>query len=297
MLEKLKITKDLVSRLIASQFPQWKDLSIEQVLPGGWDNRIFRLGKNMLVRLPSSADYADKVKKEQYWLPKLAPLLPIAIPEPMAMGNPELGYPFHWSVYKWLEGETLANYENIDQINLANDLADFLISLHSIDTTGGPEAGKHNFYRGGSLSIYDSETRQAIKLLNGKIDNDIATKIWNDALKTTWNKPSVWVHGDISAGNLLVQNGQLSAVIDFGGLAIGDPACDLAIAWTFFNNDARSIFKNKLQLDEATWSRGRAWALWKALIVSAELTDTNIVEKKHSWNTISEIINDYRKSC
>lgn len=196
----------LVQRLIAEQFPQWQNLSIQQVLPGGWDNRTFRLGNDKLIRLPSGADYADKVAKEQYWLPKLAASLSLPIPQPLAMGKPTIEYPWSWSVYRWLEGETAASMQLADLTAFSHDLAHFLTAFQQLDTTGGPPAGAHNFYRGGSLTYDDEQTRQAIQVLKGKIDTNAALLIWRSALETVWEQPPVWVHGDISAGNLLVQN-------------------------------------------------------------------------------------------
>lgn len=294
--EKININLALVRRLITNQFPQWKDLSIRPVAVGGWDNRTFHLGENMLVRLPSAAKYTMKVEKEQRWLPKLAPFLPLAIPEPLAVGEPGEGYPWRWSVYRWIEGETAASGFASDMKAFADDLAHFLYTFQKIDTTDGPLPGPHNFFRGGALSVYDGETRQALEILKEQIDTSVATQIWERALKTEWSKAPVWVHGDISPGNLLVKDGKLIAVIDFGGLAIGDPACDLAIAWTFFQEEDREVFRASLSLDEETWIRGVAWALWKALIVAAGICETNAVEAKHAWHTIHEILTNYKNS-
>ncbi len=152
----------------------------------------------------------------------------------------------------------------------------------------------HSFYRGGPLTIYEAETRQAINHLKGKIDNKGAVEVWEAALATTWDQRAVWVHGDISPGNLLVQKGGLSAVIDFGQLATGDPASDLEIAWTFFEEDSREIFRSSLSLDTGTWARSRAWALWKALIIAARLPGTNISESTNSMRIINEVIWDHR---
>ncbi len=223
--ENQMIDEKLVYLLVASQFPQWKDLPVRPVAVQGWDNRTFHLGKQMLVRMPSAAEYAMKVEKEQKWLPRLAPLLPLSIPEPLAMGEPGGGYPWRWSIYRWIEGNTAGSAYIADLCDFATSLAQFLIALQRIDTTDGPLPGPHNFYRGGKLTTYDAETRHAIDALKSKIDVDTVTKIWEEGIATTWQFPSVWVHGDISAGNLLVQEGKLSAVIDFGGLAVGDPAC------------------------------------------------------------------------
>lgn len=283
----------LVRKLTDSQFPQWKDLKIKPVSHGGWDNRTFHLGREMLVRMPSAAEYAAKVEIEQHWLPILAPLLPLQIPAPLAMGKPGEGYSWNWSIYRWIEGDVAAHAEIKDKITFAKDLAQFLVALQKIDPTNGPVPGTTTD-RGGPLAIYDGQTRQALAILKDKIDVAAATEVWEAALATTWNRRPVWVHGDISLGNLLVQNGQLSAVIDFGGLAIGDPACDLAIAWTFFKGESREVFRVILNLDGGTWARGRGWALWKALIVAAGLCETNNIEGKNCWRIIDEVIADYK---
>ena len=293
--KKLTIDNQLVRRLIATQFPHWKDLLVQPVAVGGWDNRTFHLGEHMLVRMPSAEEYATKVEKEQKWLPKLAPLLPLPIPEPLAMGEPAEDYPWRWSVYRWIEGETAAAgpIENMD--DLATCLAKFVIAMQQIDTTDGPLPMLGDFSYIGGLTAYDDETRQAIKVLKNKIDTDAATELWQKALSSSWQYPSVWVHGDISAANLLVKDGRLSAVIDFGGLAIGDPACDLVIAWKFFRSESRKTFRKMLPLDADTWARGRAWALWKSLIVAAGFTETNAVEATQCWNTINEVLTDYKQ--
>lgn len=290
------IDTPLVRRLIASQFPQWADLQVKPVEVGGWDNRSFHLGDHMLVRLPSAACYSVQVENEQFWLPKLAPHLPIPIPTPIAMGKPGEGYPWNWSIYGWIEGRTALRERIADLSQFATELAEFLRALQHCDTAGGPLAGPHNFYRGGPLLTYDAETRQAISVLDSTIDKDAATDIWNEAIASTCTDTPVWVHGDVAVGNLIVDyKGCLSAVIDFGGLGVGDPACDLAIAWTLFNNESRTAFLTALQLDNHTWARGRGWALWKALIVYAGLPGTNPLEKENSKKVMDEILTDYAR--
>ncbi|PHV10090.1 aminoglycoside phosphotransferase family protein [Chitinimonas sp. BJB300] len=286
------IDVDLVRQLIASQFPQWAGLPISPVVESGWDNRTFHLGNGMLVRLPSAKAYSLQVEREQYWLPLLAPRLPQPIPAPLAMGEPSFGYPWRWSVYRWIEGEPVL-YDCMEDLPcFASDLGRFLAALHSIDPAGGPPSGLHNFYRGGSLRAYDAEARKAISMLATRLDVGTATLVWDTALASKWDRPPVWVHGDIAVGNLLVKEGKLSAVIDFGQLCIGDPACDLAIAWTLFDSRSREVFRSVLPLDAGTWDRGRAWALWKALVVAADLVETNAVEMRHCWHTIQEILSD-----
>ncbi len=286
--DKILIDTQLVQQLIADQFPEWSKLAITPVEFGGWDNKTFHLGPHMTVRLPSHVDYSQQVAKEQYWLPKLAPNLPLPISMPIAMGKPGRAYPLHWSVYKWLDGST-ASIERIHDLSqFAQALGKFLNALQQCDPRGGPEAGEQNFYRGASLSIYDAETREAIKDLE---DQEYAAKtmeIWNLALASSWQHPPVWVHGDIAVGNLLVLNGQLSAVIDFGQLGIGDPACDLAIAWTLFTGASRYAFRDSLMVDNATWERGRGWALWKALCWAFP------GEKRVDWRVVDEVLADHR---
>lgn len=192
----------LVQRLIAMQFPKWSELPIKPVAIGGWDNRTFHLGEHMLVRLPSGEAYAASVMKEQKWLPWLAPQLPFPIPEPLAMGEPGEGYPWNWSVYRWIEGETAASESVINLESFATDLAQFLLQLQSLDTTDGPLPGPHNFSRGGALATYDGEVRQAIDILKEKIDPRLVRELWEMALATQWERPVVWVHGDIGSGNL-----------------------------------------------------------------------------------------------
>ena len=277
------------------QFPQWKDMSIIPVAVGGWDNRTFHLGEHMLVRMPSAAAYSSTVEKEQHWLPILAPLLPLKIPVPLAMGAPAEGYPWQWSIYCWLDGETAASAPIADLCEFATTLAHFLNALQGIDPTGGPLPGHHNFYRGGALTTYDAETRQALATLKGKIDVDTATEVWESALATTWQGLPVWVHGDLSNGNMLVQEGKLCAIIDFGGLTTGDPACDLAIAWTLFEGESREVFRAMLPLDAGTWARGRGWTLWKALIIAAGMTKSNAIQAAKPWPIIEQLLADHRR--
>lgn len=275
--DKVEITKELVSQLIKEQFPQWSNLSITKVEPSGIDNVTFRLGKEMSVRLPSKSQYASQVQKEQKWLPVLAQYISLEIPKPIAMGNLTEQYPFNWSVYKWIDGESANNLsaDNLDLEEIAYQLAQFLNELHKIDPDGGPLPGSQNFYRGGDLKVYDAETRSAIEKLRSFIDYKEANKEWEVALSSHWSKEPVWVHGDLSAGNILVKDKKLNAVIDFGCMAIGDPACDLTICWTLLNDKSRDIFHNNLKLDEATWQRARGWALWKALITLKDLDKTS----------------------
>lgn len=289
------INSKLVSNLISSQFPQWAELTIRPVAVSGWDNRTFHLGEHMLIRMPSAACYESQVEKEQRWLPALAPLLPLVIPTPLAMGEPGPGYPWKWSVYSWIPGAAAASSSIVDLNDFATRLAQFFIALQQIDPKNGPLPSADNFYRGGNLRIYDAEARQAIAVLGDKIDTQSVIEIWEEALSFDWHKSPAWFHGDISAGNLLMRDGKLTAVIDFGLMGAGDPACDLAIAWTLFKEESREVFKTTLLPDKNTWVRGRAWALWKALITAAGFSDFNNSESKQCWRIIDEVLMDHRR--
>lgn len=291
--DEIVIDVPLVRRLIARQFPRWAGLPIKRVACDGWDNRTFHLGEHMTVRLPSAACYAGQVEKEYRWLPRLAPLLPLPIPVPLALGMPTNEYPWHWSVCPWLDGETASVARIIDLRQFAIDLAQFLIALQSVDSTGGPSPDQRNCFRGGSLMVYDAETRAAITALSGEIDSAIATAAWETALSATWCGTPVWLHGDVSAGNLLVDNSRLRAVIDFGLSAVGDPACDLVIAWTLFAGESRDAFHAALPLDRASWERGRGWALWKALITLRQLIDIDPIEANNARRVIDAVLAEH----
>ena len=264
-----RIDATLVQRLVVEQFPQWSDLPVRPVERSGWDNRRFRLGDDLVARLPSRAEYAAKIALEQHWLPRLAPKLPRSIPEPVALGEPSAAYPWPWSIRRWIDGIDAASTPICDMPTLARDLALFLRALQAIDASGGPVPGGHNFQRGGPLAYYDGETQAALAALRGRIDTAAATRLWDAALATRWAGPAVWLHGDIAAGNLLLRDGALCAVIDFGGMAVGDPACDLAAAWTLFDPASRQVFRDTLGPDDGMWLRGQGWVLWKDLIVLA----------------------------
>lgn len=296
MSNSLNIDTALAKLLVDRQFPQWRHLPIEPVKTIGWDNRTFHLGSQMVIRMPSAKEDAGQAEKEQRWLPKLAPFLPFPIPTPIALGKPDAVYPWPWSINLWIPGNPAADCECIHLSSFAVQLAEFLNALRGIDTRDGPPAGPQSFYRGGPLAIYNAETKQAIALLKTEIDAHLAREIWEIALSSRWQNQPVWVHGDISVGNLLVREGHLSAVIDFGQLAVGDPACDLAIAWTFFKDKSREVFLNTLQLDKDTVARGRAWALWKALIVCSGIVTSSTVQKQRALAVIHEVLHDHQRT-
>jgi aminoglycoside phosphotransferase (APT) family kinase protein len=288
--DKAAITATLVSRLVAAQFPRWTGLPVRPVELDGWDNATFRLGDEMSVRLPSGAAYAAQVDKEHRWLPVLAGRLPLPIPQPLARGVPGCGYPWPWSVYRWLAGEPAETAPVTDPVRFAADLAGFLAALQAIGPSGGPPPGEHNFFRGGSLAVYDEQTHEAMAALDGEIDTARAAEVWHAALNATWHGPPVWVHGDVSPTNLLADRGRLSAVIDFGCSAVGDPACDTGIAWTFFSGESRRVFRAGLPVDEATWARGRGWVLWKSMIVLVGALEDDPEDARQTRHVIREVL-------
>ncbi|MBI3243319.1 MAG: aminoglycoside phosphotransferase family protein [Chloroflexi bacterium] len=283
----------LVGRLLAAQFPQWADLPIEPVPSAGTDNALYRLSDDMVVRLPRIHRAVGQVEEEHLWLPRLAPFLPLAIPVPLAKGEPGEGYPWHWSVYRWLEGENAALERIAEPRQAAIDLAQFIAALQRLDATGGPPPGPHNSSRGEPLARRDTETRDAIATLRGTLDADTVTAVWDAAIEApAWHGPPVWLHGDLQSGNLLAVQGRLIAVIDFGCLGVGDPACDVMAAWLYLSAETRDVFRATLQVDDATWARGRGWALSVGLIALPYYQNTNPVLAGIARRAIAEVLAD-----
>jgi aminoglycoside phosphotransferase (APT) family kinase protein len=293
--DEMDTDESLVRRLIDTQFPQWSHLPIKAVNSAGTDNALYRLGDEMVVRLPRVQSASRQIDKEHQWLPKLAPHLPLLIPHPLMVGMPAEGYPWRWSVYQWLEGQDASLTPIMDERQAVIALAEFLRALHRVDPTGGPFPGEHNFFRGVPLAMRDARTRAAIAALHSLFDGDLMTEVWNCSLETSvWSDPPCWIHGDLIPTNLLVQNGHLTAVIDFGGLGVGDPACDLLVAWTFLSAEARNIFRSALLADDATWTRGRGWALSFGLIAFDFYQKTNPTLARIAKQAIEEVLADYK---
>ncbi|SCG55260.1 aminoglycoside phosphotransferase family protein [Micromonospora halophytica] len=265
------IHETLVARLISDQFPQWAALPIVAVSPQGWDNRTFRLGDELTVRLPSAEGYAHQIFKESRWLPFLATHLPVAVPMPIELGRPALGYPFAWSVNRWLDGEVLSRAPVADMAALATDLASFLVDLRAVPAEDdAPRPGPDTAHRGGSFAHYALEARTVLRSLG--VESAVTDRVIDEALASQWAGRPVWFHGDVSVDNILVADGRLAGVLDFGCSGVGDPACDLVIAFTYFTDDTRPVFRQTVGLDDETWRRARGWALWKAAIT---LVDPN----------------------
>jgi aminoglycoside phosphotransferase (APT) family kinase protein len=283
----------LVKRLLAGQFPQWAHLPVTPVEVDGWDNRTYRLGADMTVRLPTAAGYVAAVAKENKWLPRLAPQLPLPIPQVLGAGEPGEGYPYPWSVRGWLPGTTLDIDHLADPVRFARDLAAFLRALQACDATDGPLGGAHSFYRGASPARYDAETRACLADLEGRIDTGRATEVWQAALEAEWHGDPVWFHGDIAAGNLLIDRDRLSAVLDFGTSGVGDPACDLVITWVTLTGEAHEAFRDAIAQDPATWARARGWALWKAMLQLSGRSHVDPALYPEVERVIGDILDDH----
>ena len=278
----------LVRRLLAGQFPQWAELAIEPVVSYGTDHDIYRVGHYLAARLPRIAWATGQGAKEAKWLPKLAPHLPLAVPVQLAMGHPAEGYPFEWSVYQWLPGESAnGTIDDLDQA--AVDLAAFVHALRRVDATDAhprPPLG-----RGAPLAELDELVRQSIAELGDRIDGGAAVLSWEESLDASeWEGMEVWVHGDLLPGNLLVVDGRVSAVIDWGGLNVGDPACDLQPAWNVFAGDSRTRYRTELEVDDASWLRGRGWALYQAVMALPYYWDTNPAMIRQASHALAQVL-------
>lgn len=272
-----------VARLIAGQFPQWADEPVRPVGKPGVDNSTFRLGDDKMVRLPRFERWVGQVPREQRWLPVLAPQLPLPVPKPLAQGEPTEDFPYPWSVYEWLPGGPADLAELTDLRQAALDLAEFLLALQGIDATDGPPPESSNGFRGCDLAderdspVVRSYMEHRVGRLDGLLDTAPIRELWDHALATpVWSQEPVWVHGDPAPANLLADDGRLSAVIDFGTLAVGDPAVDLIAAWTLLDADSRKVFRDKLNVDDDTWTRGRCWGLSATLPAPDNVTDETV---------------------
>lgn len=250
----------LVRSLLREQFPEWAELPLRPVAESGTVNALYRLGDELAVRIPRNRPslWSD-LDDELTWLPRLAPLLPVRVPVPVAKGAPGHGYPHEWGIFEWLPGENPAPGDVPE--SLAEELAEFVRALHSLDLPGAPGS-----VRGDDLARFDEFTRANLKALAGELDTVRAEAMWDEALTVPpWPQEQVWIHADLMPGNLLLEDGHLAAVIDWGGSGMGDPAVDLIPAWNVLDARGRETFRAALDYDEDTWARARGWALWTGL--------------------------------
>jgi aminoglycoside phosphotransferase (APT) family kinase protein len=282
---EVPVDEALARRLVGEQFPNWSELALTQVEPAGTDHAIFRLGDRLAARFPRIDWAAGQPQKEFTWLPRIAPHLSVAVPEPLALGEATDDYPFRWLVCTWLEGENATPDRLSSSDETGADLVGLLHELWSIDTTGGPAAEG----RGGDLSTYDADVHASVEIIAGSIDAPWALAEWAAALEAPpWANPPVWLHRDLDARNLLAENGRLSGLIDFGGLAVGDPAADLMVAWKMFDQAGRAAFRGRIDVDDATWRRARGCILCQAVMILSYYTlETNptLVREATNWLT------------
>ena len=284
----MPIDAPLVRRLLRGQFPQWARLPVRPVESAGWDNVIYRLGPDLAVRLPRRRNGADQTEKEHQWLPVLGAQLPLAVPVPVGRGVPGEGYPWHWTVCAWLPGEVAALAPVANTSQVAMSLAHFVRALQAIDPAGGPVTK----FRGGTLADRDPVSQASAAALRDSLDVRPALEVWEAAVaEPAWTGPPVWMHGDLHPANLLVSNGELAGVIDFGLLGVGDPACDLMVAWTYMSANARQVFRDALTVDDPTWARGRGWALHLGLMAAAYSADNPVLRDIGRY-TIAEVLTD-----
>lgn len=287
------IDPTLVRDLVRHQFPKWARLPLTSVVSTGTDNAIYRLGDDMAVRLPRRPEAAEMIEKEARWLPRFAPHLPLAIPVPLAKGNPAHGYPWPWAICRWLVGRDALVEEVTDLNEAAIAVAHFISALRRIDSSGGPSPGPHNFFRGVPLEERDERTRAAIEALPHTFDKATLTLAWQRALEAPpWNREPQWIHGDLAAGNLLVRMNRIVGVLDWGGLAVADPACDLMIAWTLLSGRSRTAFREAVACDAATWNRAKGWTLSVAMIAIPYYLTTNPSIVQWATHAIQEVLGD-----
>ncbi len=289
--DEIDTDEALVRRLLVQQYPRWAELPLRRVEHTGTDHAIYRLGDDLSVRLPRIHWAAGQPDKEETWLPRLAPELPAPIPVPVAGGEPGEDFPYRWIISPWMRGED-ATRERMSDQQAALDLARFILALQRIDPAGGPSPGRHNFLRGVPLAVRDPGVRTAIPAWNGIIDTAAITAAWEEALGApAWEGPPVWLHGDLSSGNVLVDGSRLSAVIDFGCLGVGDPACDLSVAWTLLSGENRRLFRETVAVDDATWARARGWALM-GVGALPYYQHTNPAQVEKARRSINEVLAD-----
>jgi aminoglycoside phosphotransferase (APT) family kinase protein len=284
--DEVDIDAELVRRLVAAQFPHLSDLPITAVQSTGTVNAIYRLGDHLCARMPRVQSWVKDLDKEWHWLPTLAPRLSLQVPEPVAKGHAASGYPFSWAIYRWIEGQPYEAQLVDDEHLAAKDLAQFVVELRGTEPGGGaPRGGRQ------PLRELDLVTRAAIESSQDVIDSDAATAAWGQALEApAWRGRSVWIHGDLLRPNVLVRGGRLCAVIDFGGVGVGDPAADVIAAWSVFGPSGRQVFRAALDVDDGTWNRALGFALHQAAMIIPYYRETNPGFVALAKRTVEEIV-------
>jgi aminoglycoside phosphotransferase (APT) family kinase protein len=291
--DEVEIDSALVERLVAEQFPEWAGLPVRVVERSGTDNVTFRVGDELAVRLPRTQRTQGQVEMDLTWMPRLAPYLPLAIPSPIRIGEPGAGYPFSWGVYRWLPGSTFSP-DLVDPVAAARELAGFVRSLREIDTTGAPVPDDDPFSRGTPLAPRDGMFREALDELREYFDTGLLLAAWEESLAAdTWDGTPAWIHGDLMSGNILVADGKLSAVIDFGTARAADPAGDVMAAWFLFEGESRRMYRESLEIDRDTWLRARGWVLSLEIIAIPYYRDRRPEAIPDGQAFIADVLTDF----
>lgn len=286
--DEVDIDATLVRRLVAEQFPRWADRPMDRVPSAGTVNAIYRLGDDLAVRLPRVPGGVEDVEREYAWLSRLGPRLPLAAPVPLALGEPSSGYPFSWTICRWVEGEHVPIGALDDPARAAADLAAFVGAFRAFDPAGAPRGA-----RDGYLAEEDRGVREAIAASDGLIDTAAVRRAWQRALEApAWDGEPVWAHGDLLPGNLLAVDGRLSAVIDFGCMGVADPAFDVIVAWTYLDAATRDVFRAELDVDDAVWERARGWVLRIGMIALPYYQKTNPEFAGTARRMVEEVLAD-----
>ena len=285
--DEVDIDASLVKSLLIEQFPKYADLPVSAVRSTATVNAIYRLGDHLYARLPRVEEWAKDLEKEWRWLPELAPPLSLQVPEPLEKGRPTNSYPFPWAIYGWIDGRPYADDLVDDERQAARDLARFVAELRGVDPAGAPRGGR------GPLRELDALTHEAIRSSLGVIDVEAATSAWERALQApVWRGTPVWIHADLLRPNVLVRGGRVRAVIDFGGVGVGDPAADVIPAWAVFGRAGRTTFRDALDVDDGTWNRARGFALHQAAMIIPYYAETNPDFVALAKRTVEEVLAD-----
>lgn len=282
----------LVSQLIGDQCPEHAGARLSPLPNAGTAHALFRLGTDFLVRLPLKPEASLQCQKEHRWLDRIAAAVPTPVPVPIHKGSPTTQYPSHWSILPWFNGTALWDVPSLNNADLASDVARFISALSSTATVGGPAPGSHNFGRGVDLCERDRRTRAALGRCDGLVPVEQLEKLWSLALRAKPSHRPVWIHGDLHGGNMIIHEGKLAAIIDFGGLAVGDPACDLAFAWYVLDRQGRDRFRNQLIRDDAEWLRAKGWALSVAAIQLPYYCGRNAHIERLAMSTLLSVLED-----
>lgn len=283
------IGQALVRRLVDGQFPQWRDRSLTRVPSSGTVHAMYRLGDDLAVRLPRLAEFGPALERELDLLARVAPFLPLRIPTVAARGEPTAAYPASWSVLQWIEGEPLSSHPVADPIDTATHLGEFVVAMRSINLPGESSPNQ----RGRALATADDWTRSSIAAVANEFDAERLTYLWEAALAAQpWDGVPTWIHGDLLPGNLLVADGRLCAVIDFGEASIGNPTWDLVAAWWVFSAEGRDTFLDAAMAGDAARDRARGWALSGGVGALAYYVDSNRAFADLARRTIRNVMAD-----